>query len=63
MSNPSTEVQVGSERRAVVAREASAEEKERLWPRLAEMFPDYEVYQRRPERQIPVVILSPAQQG
>jgi F420H(2)-dependent quinone reductase len=60
-SNPSTEVQVGPERRAVRAREASAEEKERLWPRLVEMFPDFDVYQRRTDRQIPVVILSRAE--
>jgi deazaflavin-dependent oxidoreductase (nitroreductase family) len=59
-AHPSTEVQVGSERRAVLAREATAEEKERLWPRLVEMFPDYAVYQERTERQIPVVILGPA---
>jgi F420H(2)-dependent quinone reductase len=58
-ANPGTTVQVGRERRAVRAREATAEEKERLWPRLVEMFPDYDVYRRRTEREIPVVILSP----
>ena len=57
---PSTTVQVGTERRRVVAREASAEEKAKLWPRLVEMYGDYEIYQRRTERAIPVVILSPA---
>jgi deazaflavin-dependent oxidoreductase (nitroreductase family) len=60
MANPSTEVRVGSEHRTVIARDATAEEKDRLWPRLVEMFPDYEVYQERTARQIPVVILSPA---
>ncbi len=59
-ANPSTTVQVGSERRQVVAREATAEEKQRLWPRLVEMYPDYHVYQQRTEREIPVIILSPA---
>jgi F420H(2)-dependent quinone reductase len=59
-AHPATEVQVGSERRAVLARDATAEEKQRLWPRLVEMFPDYAVYQGRTEREIPVVILSPA---
>jgi deazaflavin-dependent oxidoreductase (nitroreductase family) len=59
-ANPTTTVQVGSERRRVVAREASAEEKAELWPRLVEMYGDYEVYQRRTKREIPVVILSPA---
>ncbi len=60
IANPKTSVQVGSEKRSVVARQASPEEKAQLWPRLVEMFPDYAVYQERTDREIPVVILSPA---
>ena len=60
MANPATTVQVRSERRSVLARQASDEERARLWPRLVEMYRDYDAYQRRTERQIPVVILSPA---
>ncbi len=60
MAHPATNVQVGRERRKVLAREASPEERERLWPRLVEMYRDYDAYQRRTTRQIPVVILSPA---
>jgi F420H(2)-dependent quinone reductase len=59
-ANPTTTVQVGAEHRRVAARKASAEEKAELWPRLVEMYGDYEIYQRRTEREIPVVILSPA---
>jgi deazaflavin-dependent oxidoreductase (nitroreductase family) len=59
MSSPSTTVQVGSERRAVVAAEATPEEKQR-WPRLVELYDEYAVYQQRTKREIPVVILSPA---
>jgi deazaflavin-dependent oxidoreductase (nitroreductase family) len=59
-ASPATTVQIGRERLRVVAREATADEKARLWPRLIEMYPDYAVYQTRTERQIPVVILSPA---
>jgi deazaflavin-dependent oxidoreductase (nitroreductase family) len=59
-TTPTTAVQIGTERRRVVAREASAEEKAELWPGLVEMYGDYEIYQRRTEREIPVVILSPA---
>lgn len=59
-AHPATTVQIGRERLQVVAREATAEEKARLWPRLVEMYPDYAVYQTRTERPIPVVILSPA---
>ena len=53
-------MQIGTERRRVVAHEASTEEKAELWPRLVKMYGDYEVYQRRTEREIPVVILNPA---
>lgn len=59
-ANPTTTVQIGSERRRVLSREASAGEKGALWPRLVEMYGDYEIYQRRTKREIPVVILSPA---
>ncbi len=55
-----TEIQVGSERRRVTVRQANPEEKARLWPRLVEVWPDYERYQRRTEREIPLAILSPA---
>jgi deazaflavin-dependent oxidoreductase (nitroreductase family) len=59
-AHPATTVQIGRERLQVVARLATTDEKARLWPRLVEMYPDYAVYQTRTERQIPVVILSPA---
>jgi F420H(2)-dependent quinone reductase len=59
-ANPATTVQVGSERRQVVARQATPEEKQRLWPRLVDVYSDYAVYQRRTEREIPVIVLSPA---
>jgi F420H(2)-dependent quinone reductase len=57
---PSTRVQVGGERRQVQARVATGEERERLWGRLVEMFPDYDAYRQRTSREIPVIILSPA---
>ena len=57
---PETTVQVGGERRRVRARQASPEEKQRLWPRLVEMYSDFEAYQRRTDRDIPVIILSRA---
>ena len=59
-ANPRTTVQIGSERRDVVARQATAEEKQRLWPQLVAIYPPYEDYQRRTERDIPVVLLEPA---
>lgn len=59
-ANPTTTVQVGRDRRKVTARQASPEEKQRLWPRLVEMYSDYAVYQQRTDREIPVIILAPA---
>jgi len=56
---PETTVQVGGERRRVRAREADAAERERLWPKLVAMYPDYDVYAKRTDREMPVVILSP----
>jgi F420H(2)-dependent quinone reductase len=61
--SPRTTVQVGGERREVVARQADPEEKARLWPRLVAVWPDYEAYQRRTSREIPVIVLSPAGAG
>ena len=57
--HPETTVQVGSRKLQVVARQANPEEKARLWPPIVEMWPDYDAYQRRTKRDIPVVILSP----
>jgi deazaflavin-dependent oxidoreductase (nitroreductase family) len=59
-ANPRCTVEIGSEKRAMVARTASAEEKAALWPRLVAMYRDYADYQARTERDIPVVILEPA---
>jgi deazaflavin-dependent oxidoreductase (nitroreductase family) len=54
------EVQVRAERIPVVARTASDDEKARLWQVMTEVWPNYDVYQTRTERSIPVVVLSPS---
>jgi deazaflavin-dependent oxidoreductase (nitroreductase family) len=58
-ANPATTVQIKRERRNVVARQATAEERAELWPRLTEIYGDYAVYQTRTSREIPVIILGP----
>ena len=58
-ANPETTVQVGSERRAVRARVAEGEERERLWSRAVENWSQYRDYQARTDREIPVVVLEP----
>jgi F420H(2)-dependent quinone reductase len=51
-------MQVKGIRRRVKAEQASAAEKQRLWPRLTAMYPGYQRYQEITDRDIPVVILS-----
>jgi deazaflavin-dependent oxidoreductase (nitroreductase family) len=53
------EVEIGREKTKMVARSATDQEKSALWPRLVEMYRDYDDYQARTERNIPVIILSP----
>jgi F420H(2)-dependent quinone reductase len=58
-AHPDTTIQVGSARLAVRARVATPQERERLWPRAVAVWGPYESYQRRTQRQIPLVILEP----
>ena len=59
-SNPAAEIQVRAERIPVIARTASDDEKSRLWQIVTEVWPNYDVYQSRTDRPIPVVVLSPS---
>ena len=56
---PRATVQVGRVSYDVVAREAQADERERLWTELVDRAPGYLGYQRRTTRVIPVVLLEP----
>ena len=58
-ANPDCEFEIGSTKRAYRARTASPEEKKALWPRILAMNPDFDAYQARTTRDIPVVILDP----
>ena len=58
-ANPSASVRVGRATRHVHARDAEAEERERLWRALADVFPGYDGYAGKTSRQIPVVVLEP----
>jgi deazaflavin-dependent oxidoreductase (nitroreductase family) len=58
-ANPDTTIQVGAAHHNVHARVADAQERERLWPVVVRVYGGYEDYQRRTERQIPLVILEP----
>jgi len=56
-----TTIQIGGERREVRVRQATPEERRHLWPKLVEIWPDYERYQERTSREIPLAILSPTE--
>ncbi len=58
-AHPEATVEVGGRKVRVRAQEAHPEEKARLWPRLVEMYSSYEDYQRKTDREIPVVVLYP----
>jgi F420H(2)-dependent quinone reductase len=56
--HPEADVDLGGERRAVRAREASAEERERLWPRVLEQFEGFDSYADYTQREIPLLVLE-----
>ena len=57
-ANPDTTVQVGSQVLPVHARVATPEERERLWRQMNEMWPHYDEYAEKTDREIPVVVLE-----
>ncbi|OJU86170.1 MAG: hypothetical protein BGO11_01125 [Solirubrobacterales bacterium 70-9] len=59
-ANPETYVQVDDERRRVHTRLATATERPRLWDLAVTVWPGYEDYRRRTDREIPLVVLEPA---
>jgi deazaflavin-dependent oxidoreductase (nitroreductase family) len=58
LDNPEAQVQVKADRFRAKARTATLEERHRLWPRMAEIWPDYNKYQAKTEREIPLIILE-----
>jgi deazaflavin-dependent oxidoreductase (nitroreductase family) len=56
--DPEVEVQVGPEKFAARASTAAAKEKPRLWRRMASIWPEYDTYQAKTDREIPVVVLE-----
>ncbi|WP_205696106.1 nitroreductase family deazaflavin-dependent oxidoreductase [Conexibacter sp. SYSU D00693] len=59
-ADPEAKIQVRADELAVRPRVAEGEERERLWGLMAEVWPDYDAYQTKTDRRIPVVVLEPA---
>lgn len=60
LDSPEVGVQVGPDKLTARARVAEGDERARLWERMAQIWPDYNAYQTRTDRQIPIVVLEPA---
>jgi deazaflavin-dependent oxidoreductase (nitroreductase family) len=52
------DVQVAADRFRARSRVATGEERARLWELMTEVWPDYDDYARRTDREIPVVVLE-----
>jgi deazaflavin-dependent oxidoreductase (nitroreductase family) len=59
LADPEVEVQVGTKKMEARARTATGEERTRLWAKALEFWPPYADYQKKTEREIPVVVLDP----
>ncbi len=58
--HPEVTVQVKAHRFAAKARTATADERPELWELMAERWPQYNDYQQKTDREIPVVVLERA---
>lgn len=59
-ADPQVEVQDGSRKQEMTARELSGQEREQWWERAVAAYPPYAEYQQKTSRQIPVFVLEPA---
>lgn len=57
--DPSVEITMEGTTRPMTARVATSEEKSELWPRIVGTYKGYSQYQKRTDRDIPVVICEP----
>jgi len=56
--DPEVTIQVKSERIPVRAETARGDERARLWRRMTEVWPAYDEYQKKTDREIPVVVFK-----
>ena len=57
-ADPNVKVQIKADRFAARARVATDEERARIWPLMTEVWPDYDNYTKKTDRQIPIVVLE-----
>ena len=56
--DPHVQVQIRGDKFDAVARDATPEERPELWKQMAAEWPDYDNYQQKTDREIPIVILE-----
>lgn len=61
VANPDATIEVGTETKAVRARVATGDERDAIWATQKERYSGFADYERQTDREIPVVILEPAQ--
>ncbi len=61
LANPDVELQVGTRKLRARARTATGAERAKLWEEAVKFWPPYADYQRKTDREIPVVVLEPMQ--
>jgi deazaflavin-dependent oxidoreductase (nitroreductase family) len=59
VANPEVEAQIKGDTFRAHARSAKGDERERLWKLMTAVWPDYDAYQQKTDRRIPVVVLEP----
>ncbi len=59
-ANPDVAVQVGADRFPAKARTANGDERTALWTQMEVIYPPYNDYQGKTEREIPVIVLEPS---
>ena len=57
---PEVQVQIYGDKFPAHARDATPEERAELWPKMTEIWPPYDEYQEKTDREIPIVILERA---
>jgi deazaflavin-dependent oxidoreductase (nitroreductase family) len=58
-AHPNVSIEVGSDTLDTVASEATGEERERLFRRQVERVPEFAEYEKKTQRVIPVIVLTP----
>jgi len=58
--DPEVQVQIKGDKFTARARVATEDEKPAMWTHMTDVWPDYDQYQKRTDREIPIVVLEHA---